>query len=43
MKSVNPVKYVIQSMSDIVKAHGREIKVESKKGDGTNFKIKLPV
>ena len=28
---------------DIVKAHGGEIRVESKEGEGTNFKIELPV
>ena len=28
---------------DIIKAHGGEIKVESKEGEGTEFKIYLPV
>ncbi len=28
---------------DIVKAHGGELKVESKQGDGANFKIELPL
>jgi signal transduction histidine kinase len=28
---------------DIIKAHGGEIKVESKEGEGTEFNISLPV
>jgi len=28
---------------DIVKAHGGEIKVESREGEGTEFKILLPM
>jgi two-component system NtrC family sensor kinase len=28
---------------DIVKAHGGEIKVESKEGDGSEFIIQLPI
>jgi two-component system, NtrC family, sensor kinase len=28
---------------DIVKAHGSEIKVETKEGEGTEFIIKLPI
>jgi signal transduction histidine kinase len=28
---------------DIIKAHGGEIKVESKEGEGTTFIIELPV
>ena len=28
---------------DIIKAHGGEIKVESKEGDGTEFIIQLPI
>jgi signal transduction histidine kinase len=27
---------------DIIKAHGGEIKVESKEGEGTSFEIRLP-
>jgi len=28
---------------DIIKAHGGEIKAESKEGEGSEFKISLPV
>jgi len=28
---------------DIVKAHGGELKVESKEGEGSKFSIQLPV
>jgi len=42
VKSINPFKSVIQTSYDIVKAHGREIKVESKEGEGTEFTISLP-
>jgi signal transduction histidine kinase len=28
---------------DIVKAHGGEIKVESKEGEGTEFMIQIPL
>ena len=41
--SINPFKSVIQTMYDIVKAHGGEIKVETKEGEGTEFIIQLPV
>ena len=53
VKSINPFKSVIQTIYDIVKAHGGEIKVESlpaeaaaqagKEGEGTRFIIQLPV
>jgi len=42
VKSINPCKSVIQTIYDIVKAHGGEIKVESKEGEGTTFIIQLP-
>jgi hypothetical protein len=42
VKSINPFKSVIQTSYDIVKAHGREIKEESKEGEGTEFTISLP-
>ena len=52
VKSLNPCKSVIQTIYDIVKAHGGEIKVETKvdvadpglsgKGEGSEFTILLP-
>lgn len=51
VKSINPFKSVIQTSYDIIKAHGGEIKVETKEGDvrlddpvgrGTTFIIQLP-
>ena len=46
MKSVkfrNPDKSVIQISYDIVKAHGGELKVESKEGERSEFIISLPI
>ena len=40
---VNHFKSVIQTIYDIIKAHGGEIKVESKEGEGSEFIIQLPV
>ncbi len=51
VKSINPFKSVIQTSYDIVKAHGGEIKVETKEARpddpvgrdaGTTFFILLP-
>lgn len=42
VKSINPPKSVIQTSYDIVKAHGGEIKVETKENEGTEFTISLP-
>ena len=42
VKSLNQFKSVIQTMYDIIKAHGGEIKVETKANDGTTFIIHLP-
>ena len=39
VKSVNPIKSVVQT----VKAHGGEIKVETKEGEGSEFIIQLPI
>ena len=33
---------MVQTMYDIVKAHGGEIKVETKQGEGTKFIIETP-
>jgi hypothetical protein len=52
VKSINPPKSVIQTSYNIIKAHGGEIKVESKearpddpvgRGEGSEFIIQLPV
>ncbi len=45
-KSVNSIhlcKSVIQTIYDILKAHGGEIKVETKEGEGAEFIIQLLV
>jgi signal transduction histidine kinase len=42
VKSINPVKSVIQTIYDIIKAHGGEIRVETKQGVGSEFVILLP-
>ena len=42
VKSINPIKSVIQTSYDIVKAQGGEIKVETREGEGTEFIILLP-
>ena len=43
VKSKNPCQSVIQTIYDIVKAHGGELKVETKEGEGSEFVIQLPV
>ena len=43
MKSINPFKSVIQTSYDIIKAHGGEINVETKEGEGTGFIIQLSI
>ena len=42
VKSFHPCKSVIQTIYDIVKAHGGELKVETKEGEGSEFSIELP-
>lgn len=41
VKSINLCKSVIQTIYDIVKAHGSELKVETKEGEGSKFIIVL--
>ena len=41
VKSINPWPSVIQTSYDIVKAHGGELKVETKEGEGSAFSIIL--
>jgi K+-sensing histidine kinase KdpD len=43
VKSLNQFKSVIQTVYDIVKAHGGEIKVNTKDSEGSEFIIQLPV
>ncbi len=43
VKSINPIKSVIQTIYDIVKGHGGEIKVETKEGEGSEFIVQLPI
>ena len=43
VKSINPIKSVIQTNYDIIKAHGGEIKVETKEGEGSELIIQLPI
>lgn len=43
VESVNQCTSVIQTIYDIVKAHGGEIKVETKEGEGSEFVILLPM
>ena len=43
VQSINPFKSVIQTVHDIVKAHGGKLKVETKEGEGSEFIISLPV
>ena len=43
VKSINPWPSVIQTSYDIVKAHGGEIKVETKENEETAFIISLPI
>ena len=43
VKSINPFKSVIQTIYDIEKEHGGEIKVEGTEGKGTTFIVQLPI
>jgi len=43
VQSVHPCKSVILTFYDIVKAHGGELKVETKENEGTEFIIQLPI
>jgi signal transduction histidine kinase len=42
VKSINLRQSVIQTIYDIVKAHGGELKLQSKENEGTEFTIELP-
>ena len=43
VKSINPCKSVIQTTNDIVKAHGGDLKVETKEKEGSIFIIQILV
>ena len=43
VQSIHLCQSVIQTIDDIVKAHGGELKVETKEGEGSTFIIQLPV
>ena len=43
VKSINPWPSVIQTSYNIVKAHGGELKVQTKEGEGSTFIIELPI
>jgi len=43
VKSINPFKSVILTSYNIVKAHGGQLKMETKEGEGSEFIIQLPV
>ncbi len=37
------LQIIVQTTYDIIKAHGGELKVDSKEGEGAEFVISLPV
>ena len=43
VKSFNPIKSVIQTSYDIIKAHGGEITVETIENEGAEFTIILSI
>ena len=43
VKSINLCKSVVQTIYDIAKAQGGELKMESKEGEGSEFIIILPM
>ena len=42
VQSINLGQSVVQTIYDIVKAHGGELKAETKEGDGSEFIIIFP-
>ena len=43
VKSKNLCESVIQTSYDIIKAHGGELKVETKEGEGSEFIVQLSI
>lgn len=43
VKSINPCQSVIQTIYNIVKALGGELKVETKENEGSEFNIQIPI
>ena len=44
VKSINPLKSVIQAINDtLTKGYGGALRVESKRGKGIKFILKLPI
>ena len=43
VKSINQCQSVIQTIYDIIKAHGGDLKVETKEWEGAEFIIELPM
>ena len=43
VQSINQCKSVVQTIYDIVKAHGGEFKLKTKESDGSEFTIILPI
>jgi len=41
VKSINQSQSVIQTIYAIVKAHGLELKVDAKEGEGTEFTVQF--
>jgi len=42
VQSINQCQSVIQTIYDVIKAHGGEIKVQTKEREGAEFIIQLP-
>lgn len=42
VKSIHPIKSMVQTSYDVIKALGGELKVETEEGEGSTFVISLP-
>jgi signal transduction histidine kinase len=42
-ESINQLQSMVQTIYNIVKSHGSELKAETKEGQGSEFKIVLPI